>query len=406
MHTKILFIMMYCLALTACTERDTPAEGEDEHHHEHAEDMVEMNDAQMKSGGIALGKLTKRLISGIVKVNGKLDVPPQQLVSVSIPVGGFLKSTPLLQGSHVTKGQVIAVVENIDFVQIQQDYLEAKGQLEMAESDYTRQQELAKENVNSQKSLQQSKANFLVWQAKYSSFKEKLKVLNINISAVEAGNVSSQIRLISPIDGYVTEVNANVGKFVTPEDVIFEIVDTRHLHAELIVFEKDVPKLRIGQKVRFTLANEDQERTAVIKLIGREIASDRTVQIHCFLDNEDRELLPGMYLSALVETGGAEVLALPQDAVVDYQGKKYVFVVVTEKHDHAEHKHEEGEEHHEEEEYHFKMIEVEAGNTESGFTEVMLPEAHLQAEVVVKGAYTVLSKLKNSEEEGGHGHVH
>jgi len=391
----ILILLFFGAGMVSCGNKKTAEETTDIPSDQHEdENLVQLTEAQSKTVGIMLGKIENKQISGTVKVNGVLDVPPQQLVSISVPLGGFVKNTSLLQGSRVKKGQIIATIENLDFIQIQQDYLEAKGQLELTEADYKRQQELAKENVNSQKTLQQSRTNFSTWQAKYNALREKLKVINVDIKSLEAGKVTSSINLYSPIGGYVTQVNVNIGKFVTPTDVIFEIVDTEHLHAELIVFEKDVLKLKIGQKVRFTLANETEERMATIYLIGREINKERTVQVHCHIDKEDTELLPGMYLSAHVETGGASVPALPDEAVVDYNGKKYIFIVSEEKNEQDKPQ---------ESAQHFKMLEIQTSNRELGFTEVNVPDSLSKAEVVVKGAYSLLSKMKNSE-EGGHGH--
>ena len=391
----ILILLFLGTGIVSCSNKKIAEETTDIPSDQHEdENIVQLTEAQSKTVGIMLGKIENKQISGTVKVNGVLDVPPQQLVSISVPLGGFVKNTSLLQGSRVKKGQIIATIENLDFIQIQQDYLEAKGQLELTEADYKRQQELAKENVNSQKTLQQSRTNFSTWQAKYNALREKLKVINVDIKSLEAGKVTSSINLYSPIGGYVTQVNVNIGKFVTPTDVIFEIVDTEHLHAELIVFEKDVLKLKIGQKVRFTLANETEERMATIYLIGREINKERTVQVHCHIDKEDTELLPGMYLSAHVETGGASVPALPDEAVVDYNGKKYIFIVSEEKNEQDKPQ---------ESAQHFKMLEIQTSNRELGFTEVNVPDSLSKAEVVVKGAYSLLSKMKNSE-EGGHGH--
>ena len=392
----ILILLFFGTGIVSCGNKKIVEETTDALPDQHErENIVELTDAQSKTAGIALGKIENKQISGTIKVNGVLDVPPQQLVSISVPLGGFVKNTSLLQGSRVKKGQVIATIENLDFIQIQQDYLEAKSQLELTEADYKRQQELAKENVNSQKTLQQSRTNFSSWQAKYNALLEKLKVINVDIKSLETGKVTSSIKLYSPIGGYVTQVNVNIGKFVTPTDVIFEIVDTEHLHAELIVFEKDVLKLKIGQKVRFTLANETEERMATIYLIGREINKERTVQVHCHIDKEDTELLPGMYLSAYVETGGAQVPALPDESIVDYNGKKYIFIVSEEEHEVGKAP-ESGQ--------HFTMLEIQTLNRELGFTEVNVTDSIRQADVVVKGAYSLLSKMKNSEEEGGHGH--
>src|SRR5918993_1960872 len=390
--SAILFFLLFCCMLQSCDNRNAVnGKAEEDHHDEHDEEMgVNLTAAQARMAGIEIGKIENKQISGTVKVNGVLDVPPQQLVSISVPLGGFVKNTSLLQGSQVKKGQIIATIENLDFIQIQQDYLEARSQLELTEADYQRQQELAKENVNSQKALQQSKTNFTTWQARYNALREKLKMINVDLKILESGQVKSSINLYSPISGYVTEVNVNIGKFVTPTDVIFEIVDTEHLHAELIVFDKDVPKLKIGQKVRFILANESEERMATIYLIGREISEERTVQVHCHIDKEDQELLPGMYLSAYVETGGALVTALPDEAIIDYNGKKYIFIADEE--ERRQGKASDGSQN-------FTMLEIQTSNRELGFTEVKVRDSVSQTSVVVKGAYSLLSKMKNSEEE-------
>ncbi len=399
----ICYLMSLSLLISiSCSKKDEGTVAEE--HHGDEETVVELTDAQMKTADIVLGSMEKRQISGTIRVNGKLDVPPQQLVSISAPLGGFLKSTSLLEGSRVKKGQLIATIENLDFIQIQQDYIEAKSQFDLAKADYGRQQELAKDNVNSQKTLQQAQSNFKTWQAKTIALEEKLRVLNIKPADVEGGSIKSTINLYSPIEGYVTEVSVNIGKFASPTDVLFEIVDTEHLHAELIVFEKDVPKLKIGQKVRFTLANETTDRMATIYLIGREIGENRTVQIHCHIDKEDKEFLPGMYLSAIVETGGAMVPALPDEAVIDYQGKKYVFMLTEGHHEeHEDRGQESGEEHHEEGK-HFEMVQVQIGHSELGYTEIVSSDSLKDTQLVIRGAYAILSKMKNAEEEGGHAH--
>jgi cobalt-zinc-cadmium efflux system membrane fusion protein len=382
---KGLLIIFITTVLTSCN-RKAPDENVDTDEPEEVSNTVVLSASQVKNVGIVLGHIEQRQINGTIKVNGVLDVPPQQLISIGAPMGGFVKKTMLLQGTRVKKGQVIATIENLDFIQIQQDYLEAKNQMEFTKADFERQQKLSSENINSQKTLQQSKTNYATWQAKYNGLSEKLKVLNLNAAAIETGDMKSSIDLYSPINGYVTEVNVNVGKFVNSTDILFEIVDTEHLHAELTVFEKDIPKLKIGQKVRFTLANETKERTATVHLIGRKIGADRTIRIHCHIDNEDTELLPGMYLKALVETGGALVNALPNEAIIDYVGKKYIFIASDETKNSTDKK--------------FLITEIQTGNSESGFTEIQFNnDLTGNANVVVKGAYSLISKMKNSEEE-------
>jgi cobalt-zinc-cadmium efflux system membrane fusion protein len=345
---------------------------------------IALTNEQVKIAGISLGKIEMKALSGAIKVNGMLDVPPQNLVSISVPMGGFLKSTELLQGMKVKKGQVIAMMQNAEYIQLQQDYVDYKSQLEYLEAEYKRQEELAKENVNSQKILLQSKTQYQSMMAKVSGLKSKLSLLGINANQIESGNFQNTITLTAPISGYVTQVNVNIGMYINPTDVMFKIVDTEHLHAELTVFEKDVPKLKIGQKVRFTLANETTERTATVYLIGREIGADRTVRIHCHLDKEDAELLPGMYLKAYVEAGTQMVTALPDNAIVFFEGANYIFLNVPTD---------------EKEKHYFKMISVTKGISELGYTEVQLPkEVNTESSIVINGAFDILAKLKNNEE--------
>jgi len=350
------------------------------------EQKVVLSVAQYKSADIQLGKVELRNLSNVIQCNGVLDVPPQNLVSISLPIGGNLKSTELLQGMKVAKGQIIAVFEHPDYVQLQQEYIQAKSTLDFSEIEYHRQTELNKEQVTSQKSFQKTKADYLSQKALVLGLQKKLEQLGISTAQMEKGNITNTISITSPINGYVTKVNVNIGKYLNPNDVAFEIVDTEHLHAELTVYEKDITKIKTGQTIHFSLPNENgNERSAKVHLIGREISSDRTVRIHGHLDKEDIELLPGMYIKARIEVGENKTLSLPEKAIVQNAGKNYIFIKIN-----SEHK----------DEFAFKMIEVEVGVSENGFTEVMLPkDVSLSADVVVNGAYDLLSKLFNSEEE-------
>lgn len=418
---KFMVVIFMAIAFAACSSKSESetAEGGEEEHHEEEEGTVEFTEVQYKATGLTLGGIEKRQLSGTLKVNGLLDVPPQNQVSISVPYGGILKNTELLQGMWVKKGQVIARMEHPDYIQMQQDYLEAASELVFMEKEYKRQEELNKENVSAAKTFEKVTSEYNSLKSRVEALKQKLSLLNINAANLSTGEIYNSIPLVSPIDGYVTEVNANIGKFVSANEVIFEIVDTRHLHVELMVFEKDVPKLKEGQNVRYTLANEAKERHAEVHLIGREISPERTVRVHCHLKNEDKDLLPGMYLRASIETGAAETNALPSEAIVNSEGKDFIFIQVPAEEEHHEEKHEEGHketdkeeeadgEHGEEEHgFKFKAVEVTIGASDGGYTEVTLPEGFdIKAKnIVVKGAYDLLSKMNNSEEEGeGHGH--
>lgn len=372
------------LLLAACNSEQKPAATETNATEAIPEEEVSITALQYKAADIATGTVESREMGTTVKVNGMLDVPPQQKVGVSVPIGGVVKSTDMLQGTHVHKGEVIATMEHMDYVQLQQDYLDVKSQYEYAETEYNRQQELATENVNAKKTLQQAKANYQSYQAKYVGLKAKLKLLHINPETVERGTVTSTINVYAPINGYITDIHAQVGQYMSPNDILFRIVNTEHIHAELTVFEKDIAKVAIGQKVRFTLANETKERTGTIHLVGKEINGERNIRVHCHLDSEDPKLLPGTFLTANIETGGATVYALPNSAIMKYEGKDYIFSV--EGMSDSTHR--------------YKMLQVTTGATDQGYTEVQIPEGYdANSLFVTDGAYTLLAKMKNSEEE-------
>lgn len=384
---NIVAILVLFLGMAACKSGDEKEATEPGTAHAAEETShVELTEAQYQTAGVEIGGFSVRKLSGTVVANGVIDIPPQNLVSISAPLGGFVRKSELLQGMKVQKGEVLAVIENPDFIPIQQDYLETRSKLEYAEQEYQRQSDLSKENVNAQKALQQSAAELKMLRARLAGLKERVRTAGVDLAGLEKGNITSTASLRSPISGSVTVVNVNLGKYVNPTDVMFEIVDTDHLHVELSVFEQDIPKVKLGQLVRFRVSNNPgREDLAKVYLINQKINDDRTVRVHCHLENEDQSLLPQNFVKAIIETGANPVNALPDEAVVDFEGKSYVFV-----------KDPKGERN-------FDMLEVTKGISENGFTEVKIPAgSHENPQFVLKGAYALLSKLKNADEEEGH----
>lgn len=405
----IVVVSVMTTTLSACGGKkaaETNATAEEGHTEK--DNIVEVTPAQYQAVGVKLGAAEMKAISGLLKVNGYIDVPPQNLASVTTQMGGIIKSTPLLQGSTVKKGEVIAVLENQDYVQLQQDYLESKSQLELTDAEYERQQTLASENVNSKKVLQQAKAQYQVAQARESALRQRLQLINIDASSLTPSNIRSRVNVYSPASGYVTKVNVNGGKFVNPNDVMFEIVDGADLHVELNVFEKDAVMVKPGQRVRFTLAGETAEQIATVQLVGREIRPDKTVTVHAIADGGSKAFLPGTYLKALIETGETQALALPETAIVDFSGEKYIFVETvapTGEHASQEKASASGDMGTPvagtEKMHYFEMIEIAVGNADGGFVQIELPQnRNVNGKIVINGAYDLLSKLKNSEEEG------
>lgn len=373
---KFLILILSIVSIFSCSKKSEPetkAQTTDTSLH------VALSEEQIKKMGIEVGQPVMRSISGVIKANGMLDVPPQNLVSISAPLGGFVKRTEFLQGMRVAKGQTVVVLEHPDYIQLQEDYLMTKNQLEYLELEYKRQEELQNEKVSAAKDFQMAKSNYQSSKAKLLGLKAKLELINIHPSDIENGEIKSTISIASPISGFISQVNVNIGMYVSPSTMMFRIVDTEHLHAEAQVFEKDIPQLKIGQKVFLRLSNETTEREATVYLIGKEITPERTVRVHCHLEKEDAALIPGLFFSARIETSQIQVSTVPSDGIVLFQNKSYVFVQT--------------------QPLQFEMVEIEKGVSEGGFTQVTLTEALKEKQIVVKGAYHLVSILRNSEEE-------
>ena len=339
-----------------------------------------LTDAQLKNTEIVTGKLNEQTISSVLKVNGKVDVPPQNMVSISVPLGGYLKSTKLLPGMHVRKGETIAIIEDQQYIQLQQDYLTAKANFSYNESEYNRQKQLNQSKATSDKVFEQTKAAYLSQNILIKSLEQKLRLINLNPARISPDNISRTIHLYAPINGYVTSVNVNIGKFVNPSEVLFELVDPTDIHLALSVFEKDIEKLAPGQKVlAYTNTEPDKKHTCTIVLISKKLSNERSVEVHCHFEQYDKTLLPGMFMTADVQVKSNNVKVLPDDAIVRFENKQYAFIVK------GNNK--------------FEMIEVKTGNSENGFTEIIINEKFAANTFVLKGSYNLLMKIKNTADE-------
>lgn len=352
------------------------------------EDIVELRDDQQKLANIETGTIELRTVSGTLKVSGIVGVAPQNLATVSMPLGGFVKSVSLMPGNRVQKGQVLAVFESQDFVNIQQEYLEAKSKLDFAEAEYKRHNELYKDDVYSQKNVQQVASEYRSLKAKVKALEQKLALINIRSASLREDNISSSVPLRSPISGFVKTVNVNIGKFVSPSDVLFEIVNGDKLFLELSLFEKDAEKVSQRQVIRFTVNNETEEHKAVIYQTGKSINADRTYKVYATVTGSCKNVLPGMYVNALIEASNDKVTAVPSDAVVSFDDKSFIFLFDNNKEENGRQFTE------------YRMIQIQKGVSDGGYTQIMLPDGidFKSVKVVVKGAYNLLSAKKNAGE--------
>ena len=395
---EIYKIAILSILLIAASCKEATVKKQEEHTLKN-ENIVELTDAQMKQTLIEIGKAVKRNIGNEITVNGMIDVPPQGNISVTIPYGGFLKYTEMLPGSKIRKGQIVARVENPEFIEFQRAYLEAMADNEYLKSDFDRQKVLNDERVTSTKVFEKARSMYLNNQATIKALESKLRLININPKTVLNGNISSSVNVYSPINGVVREVYVNTGKYFGSQDVLMDITDASDLHVELNVFEDNIPSIRIGQKIRFRLANApDEWMEAEVFLIGNNVRNDRSVTIHGHLKESKTytELLPGMFVNAKIEVGMSEVVSLPEEAIVRFQGKQYLFEAIGNRTENGAKMQD------------FEMLEVEKGNEEDGYVAVTLIDKSRNIEsldIVIKDAFTLLAKAKNSEEEGGgHGH--
>jgi len=381
------FISILIIMLVSC-KSDQKGDNEKETIEVLPDDIVELRADQEKLAGIQTGLIEMRSLSGTIKVNGTVTVAPRNLATVCMPIGGFVKSTSLIPGNAVTKGQPLAIIENQEFIDIQQNYLEARNKLEYAEAEYKRHAELYKEEVYSQKNLQQVTTDYKNLKAQVRALEQKLALIGINPSELNEDNITRTVSIPSPITGYIQTVNINIGKFVAPSDIMFEIINSDKLLIELVLFEKDADKVSAGQKIRFFINNETEQHEAIIYQTGKSVNSDRTYKIYATVSGTCKKVIPGMYVNAMIESGLKQVAAIPSDAMVSFDDKDYIFVF-------TRNKVENGNSYTE-----YRMIQVQKGIEDNGYTEIVLPEGFdiKTGKVVIKGAYTLLSAKKNAGE--------
>lgn len=346
------------------------------------ETTVILTPEQLKNANISTGKPQLEYISSSIKVSGQIDVPPENMVTVSVPLGGYLQKTILLPGMYVSKGQVLAVVQDQQYIQMQQDYLTTKARLAFLEKEYERQRDLNESKATSDKQFQQTEADYRTQQATAKGLYERLRLININPDRLTAAGISRSINVYAPISGYVSKVNVSTGKYVNPSDVLFEIINPNNIHLTLNVFEKDINKLHIGQNVlAYTNSNPRKKYNCKIILIDKDVSAERSAEVHCHFEQYDKELVPGMFMNAEIEQSNYQAYVLPEEAIVNFENGAYAFISKGNNQ--------------------FDMVRVDTGVTENGQVEIKTGTTNdlLKNTFVTKGAYTLLMKLKNTEEE-------
>ncbi len=371
----LLGLLLGCLI--SCTSKDAQAITEKEAAGNVPGDIVTLTESQFSEGHMELGKISPNEFTTVVKANGMFDVPPENKALVSAYFAGYVKDITLLPGEAVKKGQVLFTLENPEYVQVQQAFLEASGRLNYLKSDYERQKTLLDDNVTSQKNFLKAEAEYKVTLAQYQSLKKKLGLMNIDPNTLTGENISATIGVLSPLSGYVTSIEAGKGMFLTPSDVAMTITDTSNLHIELKIFEQDLPVVKVGQIIKIRVQNDTQQvYLGEVHLVNKAIDPvERTVNIHGDLTNEEDAKLfaPGMYIEAEILTSKAFYPALPVEAIANIENNFYVLV--------------------KEGETTFKRKSVKVGASDNGYTQILnVDDFDGNATFLTKGAFNLIKE--------------
>jgi membrane fusion protein, heavy metal efflux system len=377
----------------------------DAHTDEH-EKMVHLNEAQFKNAGIELGWFDAKNLSEVIHANGYTKLPPQNQALVSVLLPGNIQTIKVMEGQYVKAGQVLATMQSLAFnnlrlerEKLSEQLMAAQTQRDFLQLEYARQKVLTEENVNAKKVFEKISADLKTEELKISALSAQIGILSQNIEI--GGNASSPIiNITAPISGNITDIHVNIGSSAEVGKPLFSIVDNTQMHVDLLVYEKDLFKVKPKQTVRFTLTNQgNQEIMGKIFSVGKSFENEtKSVAVHADILNEKQILIPGMYVNALIDIGMNKVDALPLDAIVKAEGREFIFLWEKENLTAVP-------EPNHEPETSFARIEVKTGPSQLGFVQVTpLVKIHDGDKIVVKGAYYLQSHLQKSEGGGGHAH--
>ena len=375
MHTYYISLVLIVLSFYSCGNgKNTSAEEMEKED----SSLLEVTQDQFNSIKMEISTLLEKEFHNTIKASGKIDVPPKNRAKVTSLISGYVKSTSLLVGDKVSKGQPLLTLESPEVIDLQQSYLEAASQMKYLKSEYERQKTLFEENIASQKKFFEAESAYKQSKGTYESLRQKLNLLRVNFNQVEQGNFSSQVTVFSPISGDITAVHISIGMAVSPTDVIVEIVETQAIHLELAVFEKDVLNLDVGQKIKFSIPQIGaQEFEAQVSQIGKSVGgNDRVINVYASLENETKKnLLTGMFVEAQLITGTRKAFSVPFDAITTEEGNHFLLVFESEK----------------EGVYTFRKTLVEIGERNDDWIEVIPCEnCNTETRILIKGVYDVI----------------
>lgn len=401
---NIIPLALISILLTSCGKKEVSeekapekTEQKEQAHEEAPQTIASLTEEQMKSVGVALGNVEMKELTSTIKANGLLSVPNSNKATITSLYGGIIKTINIQVGSIVKKGQVIATIANPEYIQLQEDYLTTNSRITYAEQEYRRQRELFDNDAGAKKNLQSADAELKTLRTKRASLLKQLQMMGISPGKVSNGNMKSGLVITAPISGTISSITAQIGSYVDISSPVATVIDNGSIHLDLQVFEKDLPKMRVGQIVHFKLTNNPEtEYDARIYSIGSSFENEsKTISMHCEVIGNKSGLIDGMNITGIVSLDKSTTPAVPTEAIVEADGKYFVFVQ-TDKKAEEEHK-EKGKPH--PKTLNFEKIEVVKGTSDMGYTAIT-PVGNIpdNAKIVVKGAFFVNAKLVNSGE--------
>ncbi|MFV0208382.1 efflux RND transporter periplasmic adaptor subunit [Empedobacter falsenii] len=374
------YILMLCTALVVMSCSKEEAQPQEDQKEEISTSILKLTDAQLKNFDIDTVSFQHQNLPTTIRLNAKTAVTPENTISITNAFGGYVKQIALIPGNYVNKGQVLVVLEDPQYIQMQEDYLTTKALLEQANADYIRQKELNAEQAASDKVMQQAKATRQSLMVKKSSLEQKLRLMNINPSSVSLSNIRRTINVYAPISGMVSQVFANKGQYISPADAMLEIINPDRSLLNVKVFEKDLGNIQIGQTLKaYTNTKPDQKLDAKITSISNQVNEDGTVDIFAKITNANgTRLTANMYFNIELEVNSLDANVLPEEAIVQFEGKDYVFE--------RQNKNQ------------FRLVPVEIGISSNKMVEIKSPQNSNKV-YIAKGSYNLLNAMKNEGEE-------
>lgn len=406
---NIIVLLFSAVFMFSCSKKESAENAEEkteqpeEQHQEAPQTIASLTQEQIKAVGITLGSIEMKELTATIKANGQLRVPNNSKATVTSLYGGIIRTLNIQVGSSVKKGQVIATIANPEFIRLQEDYLTTNSRITYAEQEYRRQRELFDNDAGARKNLQSADAELKTLRTKKASLLRQLQMMGITPGSVSNSNMRSGLVITAPISGTVSSIASQIGSYVDVSSPVAEIIDNNSIHLDLQVFEKDLPKMKTGQVVHFKLTNNPEtEYDAEIYSIGSSFENDsKTISVHAHVTGNKMGLIDGMNITGIVSLNKTVTPAIPNEAIVEADGKCYIFVQTDKNPDaHEGHQEEAGKPVETETgSLNFEKIEVVKGSSDMGYTAVTpVKGISAEAKIAVKGAYFINAKLTGSGE--------